>query len=119
MPPLNFSQTGKRWPKKDNKQDKWTNSGKYFTVIIIGTKPFRPSKNKVAKAKVRVPRHAFETNISYSMSNNLKSFLKGNILAKPETLEIRMMVGQTKYLLTILSLIWLIVIIYSIIIKYS
>ena len=38
--------------------------------------------NKVAKAKVRVPRHAFETNISYSMSNNLKSFLKGKYIGE-------------------------------------
>ena len=32
----------------------------------------RLTGSKVAKAKVRVPRHAFETNISYSMNQNLK-----------------------------------------------
>jgi vitamin B12 transporter len=42
----------------------------------------RLTGNKVAKAKVRVPRHAVETNISYSMSQNLKSFLKGKYIGE-------------------------------------
>ena len=42
----------------------------------------RLTGNKVAKAKVRVPRHAVETNISYSMNQNLKSFLKGKYIGE-------------------------------------
>lgn len=42
----------------------------------------RLTGNKVAKAKVRVPRHAVGTNISYSMSQNLKSFLKGKYIGE-------------------------------------
>ena len=42
----------------------------------------RLTGNKVANAKVRVPRHAFESNISYSMSKNLKSFLKGKYISE-------------------------------------
>ena len=42
----------------------------------------RLTGNKVAKAKVRVPRHAVETNISYSMSQNLKSFIKGKYIGE-------------------------------------
>ena len=42
----------------------------------------RLTGNKVAKAKVRVPRHAVETNISYSMNQNLKIFLKGKYIGE-------------------------------------
>ena len=42
----------------------------------------RLTGNKIAKAKVRVPRHAVETNISYSMNQNLKSFLKGKYIGE-------------------------------------
>jgi len=42
----------------------------------------RLTGNKVAKAKVRVPRHAVKTNISYSMNQNLKSFLKGKYIGE-------------------------------------
>ena len=42
----------------------------------------RLTGNKVATAKVRVPRHAVETNISYSMNRNLKSFLKGKYISE-------------------------------------
>ena len=42
----------------------------------------RLTGNKVANAKVRVPRHAFESNISYSMSKNLKNFLKGKYISE-------------------------------------
>ena len=42
----------------------------------------RLTGNKVAKAKVRVPRHAVKTNISYSMNQNLKIFLKGKYIGE-------------------------------------
>ena len=42
----------------------------------------RLTGNKVAKAKVRVPRHAVKTNISYSMNQNLKIFLKGTYIGE-------------------------------------
>ena len=42
----------------------------------------RLTGNKVAKAKVRVPRHAVETNINYSMNQNLKIFLKGKYIGE-------------------------------------
>ena len=42
----------------------------------------RLSGNKVVKAKVRVPRHAIETNISYLPNNNFKSFLKGKYVGE-------------------------------------
>jgi len=42
----------------------------------------RLTGNKVVKAKVRVPRHAVETNINYSMNQNLKSFLKGKYIGE-------------------------------------
>jgi len=42
----------------------------------------RLTGSKVAKAKVRVPRHAVETDISYSLSQNLKSFLKGKYIGE-------------------------------------
>ena len=38
--------------------------------------------SKVANAKVRVPRHAVETNISYSVNRGLKSFLKGKYVGE-------------------------------------
>jgi len=42
----------------------------------------RLTGNKVAKAKVRVPRHAVKTNISYSMNQNLNFFLKGTYIGE-------------------------------------
>jgi len=42
----------------------------------------RLTGSKLAKAKVRVPIHAIETNISYSMNKNLKSFLKGKYIGE-------------------------------------
>ena len=42
----------------------------------------RLTGNKVVNAKVRVPRHAFESNITYSINKNLKSFLKGKYISE-------------------------------------
>ena len=42
----------------------------------------RLTGNKVAKAKVRVPRHAVKTNISYSINQDLKIFLKGTYIGE-------------------------------------
>ena len=55
FPPLNFSQTGKMWPKKTNKADSCVNSGKNFRVKIIGIYPLRTSNNNVVKAKYLFP----------------------------------------------------------------
>jgi len=38
--------------------------------------------NKVADAKVRVPRHAIQTNVSYSINPSLKSFLSGKYVSE-------------------------------------
>ena len=42
----------------------------------------RLTGNKVVTAKVRVPRHAVETRIDYSMSQNLKSSLRGKYIGE-------------------------------------
>ena len=55
LPPLNFNQRGKTWPKKTISEDTYINSGKYLIEISTGKKPFNISSNKVNSAKYLLP----------------------------------------------------------------
>ena len=55
LPPLNFNQNGKIWPKKTIRAERFIKSGKYLTVIITGTNPFMISKTKVRIARILFP----------------------------------------------------------------
>ena len=55
FPPLNFSHTGNKCPKKTNNEEKRINSGKYCFVIIMTTYPFKTSRVRVIAAKYLFP----------------------------------------------------------------
>ena len=55
LPPLNFSQTGKMWPKKARRQDNWISPGKCCCTIITGIYPFKISNINVSAAKNLLP----------------------------------------------------------------